>query len=151
MFLSLRHSCLCSKVCDILFRCVRQERISIRGFVRRSVRPSVRQSVCPLRKCKNRISWLFLATVRSYIETNDQPTCFESPFTRLFVHLSLHTFVTWSIHAETQPGRIVARSGLFSLLLLFSHLFLFKIGFIILRSSLFITVSQLSLHSRTIV
>ena len=27
---------------------------------------------------KNRVSRLFLATVRSYTETNDQPTCFES-------------------------------------------------------------------------
>ena len=75
-----------------LFRCVRQERISIRGFVRRSVgpsvRPSVRPSVCPLRKCKNRVSRLFLATVRSYTETNDQPTCFESS------HPSVHPFVT---------------------------------------------------------
>ena len=69
-----------------VFRCVRQERISIRGPVRPSVRPSV--------LCKNRVSWLFLATVRSYTETNDQPTCFESLFTRLFVHLSLHTYVT---------------------------------------------------------
>ena len=59
--------------------------------------PSVRPLVLPLRKCKNHVSWLFLATVRSYNETNDQPTCFESllysllsHFTRLFVHLSLH-------------------------------------------------------------
>ena len=63
--------------------------------------------------CKNRVSWLFLATVRSYTETNDQPTCLESLFARLFVHMSLRTYVTWSIHAETQPRRIVARSGLF--------------------------------------
>ena len=28
-----------------------------------SVGPSVRRSVCPLRKCKNRVSRLFLATV----------------------------------------------------------------------------------------
>ena len=104
-----------------IFRCVRQERISLRGSVRLSVRPSVRPSVGPLvrlsvrplRLCKNRNIRLFLATVRSYTETNDQPTCFESLFSRLFVHLSLHTYVTGSIHAETQPGRIVARSGLF--------------------------------------
>ena len=86
---------------------------SVRPAVRPSVRPSVGPSVGPLRLCKNRVSRLFLATVRSYTETNDQPTCFASLFTRLFVHLSLHTYVTWSIHAETQPGRIVARSGLF--------------------------------------
>ena len=54
---------------------------------------SVRPSVGPLRLCNNRVSRLFLATVRSYTESNDQPTCFESLFTRLFVHLSLHTCV----------------------------------------------------------
>ena len=75
--------------------------------------PSVGPSVGPLRLCKNRVSRLFLATVRSYTETDDQPTCFESLFTRLFVHLSLYTYVAWSIHDETQPGRIFARSGLF--------------------------------------
>ena len=80
--------------------------------VGRSVRRSVRRPVGPLRLCKNRVSRLFFATLISYTETNDQPTCFESLFTRLFVHLSLHTYVTWSIHAETQHGRIVARSGL---------------------------------------
>ena len=35
-----------------VFRCVRQERISIRGCVRPSVRPSVRRSIRPLRLCK---------------------------------------------------------------------------------------------------
>ena len=86
----------CSRL--LFFRCVRQERISIKGSVRSSVRlsvgPSVGRSVRPSRLCKNRVSRLFLATVRSYTETNDQPTCFESLFTRLFVHLSLHTYVT---------------------------------------------------------
>ena len=54
-----------------LFRCVRQERMSIRGFVR----PLVRQ----LRLCKNRVSRLFWpCTVRSLTESNDQQTCFES-------------------------------------------------------------------------
>ena len=86
---------------------------------------SVGRSVGPLRLCRNCIFRLFLATVRSYTETNDQPTCFESLFTRLFVHLSLHTYVAWTIHAETQPGRIVARSGLFFLFIFFSFLFLF--------------------------
>ena len=83
--------------------------------VRPSVGPSVRPSVGPLRLCKNRVSRLFLATVRSCTctETNDQPPSYESLFTRLFVHLSLHTYVTWSIHAKTQPGRIITRSGLF--------------------------------------
>ena len=32
-----------------------------------------------------------------------------------------HTYVTWSIHAETQPGRIVARSGLLNF-----HLFIYN-------------------------
>ena len=57
------------------FRWVGQERISIRG----SVRPSVRRpSVRPLRLCKNRVSRLFLAIRRTYTETNDPTTCFES-------------------------------------------------------------------------
>ena len=86
---------------------------SVGPSVRRSVR---RASVGPLRLCEDRVSRLFLATVRSYTETNDQPTYFESLFIRRFVHLSLHTYVTWSIYAETQPGRIVARSGLFHFL-----------------------------------
>ena len=102
-------------------------RISIRGFVRPSVRrsvrpsvgPSVRPSVRPLRLCKNRVSRLFLATVRSYTETNDQPTCFESLLYYSVVSpvcssICLSVYVTWSIHAETQSGRIFARSGLFS-------------------------------------
>ena len=53
---------------SFVFRCVRQEHISIRG----SVRPSVHPSVCPLRLCKKCVSLLFLATVRFYTETNDQ-------------------------------------------------------------------------------
>ena len=81
--------------------------------------PSVRPSVRPLRLCKNRVSRLFLATVRSYTETNDQPTCFESLLYHLVVSpvcssICLSIYVTWSIHAETRPGRIVARSGLFT-------------------------------------
>ena len=43
-----------------------------------SIHLSVCWSVGPLRKCKKRVSWLFLAAVRSYTETNDQPTCFKS-------------------------------------------------------------------------
>ena len=85
---------------DIVFRCVRQERISIRGSVRPSVGPSVGRSVRPSRLCKKRVSRLFLATVRSYTETNDQPTCFESLFTRLFVHLSLHTYICHMINTR---------------------------------------------------
>ena len=53
-------------------------RPSVRPSVGPSVRPSIRPSVRPLRLCENRVSRLFLATVRSYSETNDQPTCFES-------------------------------------------------------------------------
>ena len=71
-----------------------------------SVRPSVRRSVYPLRKCKNRVSRLFLATVRSYTETNDQPTCFDSLLYHLVVSpvcssICLSIYVTWSIHADT--------------------------------------------------
>merc|ERR1712121_157532 len=42
------------------------------------VLPSILPSVLPLRLCKNRVFRPFLATVRSYTETNDQTTCFES-------------------------------------------------------------------------
>ena len=105
------------RVPQFLFRCVRQERISIRG----SVCPSVGLSICwsihwlvsPLRLCKKHVSRLFLATVRSYTKTNDQPTCWV--FSPVYSSICLsHTYVTWSIHTESQPGRIVARSGLFS-------------------------------------
>ena len=41
-----------------------------------SIRRSVGRPVGPLRLCENRVSRLFLATVISYTETNDQPTCF---------------------------------------------------------------------------
>ena len=97
-----------------VFRSVGQERISIRG----SVCPLVRPSVGPLRLCKNRVSRLFLAAVRSYIKSNDRQICFESLLYYSVVSsvsssicLSIH--VTCSIHAETQSGRIVARSGMF--------------------------------------
>ena len=91
---------------------------SVSPSVHPSVGPSVRWSVRPLRLCENRVSRLFLATVRSYTETNDQPTCFESllyysvVFT-VCLSICLSIYVTWSIHAETQSGRIVSRSGLF--------------------------------------
>ena len=93
-------------------------RRSVGPSVRPSVRPSVGRSVGPLRLCKNRVSRLFLATVRSYTETNDQPTCFESLLYYSVVSpvcssICLSVYVTWSIHAETQSGRIFARSGLF--------------------------------------
>ena len=78
--------------------CLQQSKCFISRVLRdstpRFVGPSVGPSVGPLRLCKNSISWLFLVTVRSYTETNDQPTSFESLFTHLFVHLSLHTNVT---------------------------------------------------------
>ena len=94
-----------------LVRCVRQERISIRG--------SVRPSVGPWRLCKKHVSGLYLATVRSYTETIE-PTCFESLLHNNLVSsicssICLSLNVTWSIHAETQSGRIFARSGLFTL------------------------------------
>ena len=44
----------------------------------RSICPLVHLYVHPLRMCKNRISRLFFAMVRSFTEANDQPTCFES-------------------------------------------------------------------------
>ena len=70
------------------------------------------RSVCPLHLCKNRVSWLFLATVRSYTET-----CFESIIYYLVVSpvcssICLSIYVIWSIHAKTQSRRIVALSGL---------------------------------------
>ena len=46
--------------------------------VRPSVRPLVGPSVGPLRLCKNRDFRLFLATMRSYIESTERQTCFES-------------------------------------------------------------------------
>ena len=81
--------------------------------------PLVRRSVGPLRLCKNRGSRPFLATVRSFTETNDQPTCFESLLHYSLVSsvcssICLSSYVTWSIHAETQSRRIFARSGLLS-------------------------------------
>ena len=64
-----------------LFRLVRQERISISGSVRRSVNRSVGPSVSPL--CKIRVSRqqsAGLTKMRSYTESNDRRTCFESFF-----------------------------------------------------------------------
>ena len=58
-----------------------------------SIHPSVHPCLC---LCKDRVSWLSLATVRSCTESNDWLTCFESflyyscNFICLFVHLSLH-------------------------------------------------------------
>ena len=85
--------------------------------VHRSVRLSVRPSVCLLRKCKNRVSRLFLATVRSYTETNDQPTCFESLLYYLVISpvclsICLSIYMSHDQYTKRQPGRIVARSGL---------------------------------------
>ena len=114
----------CSAFLDIPFwaaapkgRCPVEHRGEFR-HVRLSFRPSFRPSVDPLRLCINRVSRLFLATVRSYTETNDQPTCFESLLYYSVVSpvcssICLSVYVTWSIHAETQSGRIFARSGLF--------------------------------------
>ena len=60
----------------------RSVRPSIGPSVRRSVGPSVRLSVTQMQK---RVSQFFLATVRSYTETNDQPTCFDSLLYHLVV------------------------------------------------------------------
>ena len=71
-------------------------------------------SVCPSVTPVQKPRFSILATVRSYTETNEQPTCFESLHYHLVVSpVCLSIYVTWSIHAETRPGRIVARSGLF--------------------------------------
>ena len=84
--------------------------------VRRLVGLSVSQSVRPLSQCKNRVFWLLLATVRSWTETNDQPTCFEGLlyYSVVCSSICLSIYVTWSIHAETQSGCIVAGWGLFN-------------------------------------
>ena len=72
-----------------------------------SVGPSVRPYVRPLRKCKNRVSRLFLATMRSYNESNDRLTRFESllhyscRFICLFVHLSLHICHMFNTRRDT--------------------------------------------------
>ena len=59
------------------------------------VRPSVRPIVCPLRQSKNRVSWLFLATVRTHTEMNDRQTCFESVLFLIYsVVLSVCPFVS---------------------------------------------------------
>ena len=71
--------------------------------VYRSVRPSVHNACA-----KNRVSRLFLATVRFYTETNDQPTYFESAiyyFTRLFVHLSHDQYTQRHSPDASLPGR----------------------------------------------
>ena len=79
-------------------------RISIRGFVRPSVRPSVCPSISwlvgpsvgPLRLCKNHVFRLFSATMRTYTESTERQTWFESlhyyfcRFICLFVHLPIH-------------------------------------------------------------
>merc|ERR1711911_410636 len=69
--------------------------------VRPSVGPSVRRSVRPLRLCKNRVSRLFLATVRSYTETNDQPTCFESHFSLSVPSVSPYICHMINTHRDT--------------------------------------------------
>ena len=97
----MRLTHLCKRVC-----------LSVHPFVG----PSVRRSVHPLRLCKNRVSGLCLASVRSYTDTNDRQTCFESLLYYSVVSsvsssicLSIH--VTCSIHAETQSGRIILLPG----------------------------------------
>ena len=78
--------------------------------------PSVRPSVCRSVRnacAKNKFFGCFWSrwdpTLKQMIHQH-----VLSLLIRLFVHLSLHTYVTWLIHAEKQPGRIVAWSGLFS-------------------------------------
>ena len=86
-----------------------------RVFRCRLVRPSIRRLVRPLRKCKNRVSWLFLATVRSYTESNDQPTCFESLLYYSF-HLSIRPsvspYISHAQYTQTQTGRIITMFSL---------------------------------------
>ena len=70
--------------------------------VRPSVGRSVRPSVGPLRLCKNRDFRLFLATMRSFTESTERKTCFESlhyyscRFIFLFDHLSVRPSVRLS-------------------------------------------------------
>ena len=83
-------------------------RISIRGSIRPSIGPSVRPLVQPsVRYASAKTAFLgcfwprWDPTLKQMI---NQPTCPSN---------CLSIYVTWSIHAETRPGRIVARSGLF--------------------------------------
>ena len=75
--------------------------------VRPSVRWSVRRSVCPLRKCKVCVPRLFLTTMRSFTDSNDRQTCFESliyyssRFICLFVHVSLHICHMFNTRRDT--------------------------------------------------
>ena len=103
-------------------------RISIRG----SVHPSVGPSICwSVRYASAKTA------VRSYIETKDQPICFDSlPYylviSLIYLSICLHIcHVTWSIHAETQTRRIVARSGL---LFLFLQYFSFSASIVFVRT-----------------
>ena len=83
-----------------------------------SVRPSVRPSVCPLRFLKNRSFRLFSATAMSRIKLStiwDASRPFYLSVRPSICHsIYLTCLAPKSIHAETQSGRIVARSGLFS-------------------------------------
>ena len=93
---------------------------SVGRSVHWSVRPSVGWSVGPLRLCKNRVSQLFLTTLRSYTEKNDHPTFWE-PFLPVCLSIFLSKYVTWSIHNKSPdaslPGR--ACSSCLSLFLFF--------------------------------
>ena len=105
-----------------VFRCVRQERISLRGSVRPSVSPSVstsvsqsvRPSVTPVQK--PRFSAVFGQGEIPYWNIWSTNMFWEPPLlvSRFAVCLSIcHCkYVTWSIYAKTQSGRIIARSGL---------------------------------------
>ena len=103
--------------CGQFFRCVCQERISIRGYVRPSVRPFLCPSVCTLRYLKSRSFRLFSAAAMLRIKLN---TIWDAsrPF-YLSVRLSIYHFIHLtrlapkSMHAETRSGRIVTRLGLF--------------------------------------
>ena len=78
--------------------------LSVRRLVRRSVRRSVRPYV---RYASAKTTFLGCFWPRwdpILKQMINQPTCSS-------ICLSIH--VTWSIHAETRPGRIVARLGLF--------------------------------------
>ena len=80
-------------------------------FLRRSVRPSIPRSVGlsvhPLRLCKYRVSRLYLATFRSYTNSNARRTCFQSLFCPFVVHLSVRLSVSpYSCHVVSAKFNI---------------------------------------------
>ena len=96
-------------------------RISIRGFVCPSVRPSIRPSVRPSVRyacAKTAFFGCFRPRWDPTLNLLRDKHDLRASITTLVVSsvcLSIcqSIYVTWSIYAETQSGRIVASSGLF--------------------------------------